>query len=572
MPDSQSPENRSLYEKVLVAANRATGRAGGAPRPPRPSAAVVLWRKAEKGTGTEVFWIRRARTMAFMGGWHAFPGGGLSRQDAEIEVQGQPCGLEPEHTSVPDMPESLTEGLGALPADLAPGILACALRELLEETGTLPLPELFEPAGSPERPSAAALALRLGEGRRRLLAAPKSFAGLVSELGLTLDASRLTFAGRWLTPPLGPRRFDNRFFLLEWPRELPVQPLAETGEIGPGEAEIGEWVEPERAIERWRRGEVITAPPILHILQVLADQGSDEEGAKPSESMLTRLLQPSEANLGPYRRIEFRPGVISLPLPTATLPPATHTNAYLLGRGERVLVDPGSGHEREIERLIATARASAAQGHPVREIWLTHHHPDHVGGLVPVARELGLPIRAHAATFERLPGLLGDPGLTLGEPFRDGEYMELAGSPATSVQVFHTPGHARGHVCFLEMEGRSLLAGDLVSAVSTIVVDPPEGDMDDYLASLERMVELGATTLFPGHGPPILDGRAKLEEFIRHRLWREEKILSAWQDGHLQPGAIRPLVYEEVPEPAWPLAERQIQAHLDRLRRAGRLS
>ena len=517
-----------------------------------------------------MFWIQRARKLAFMGGWYAFPGGVLSRQDASLEVVGPPRGIETGDSSVAHMPESLIEGLGELPADLVPGLVAGALRELLEETGILPLPELTRAV--PANRDAAQLAARLGLAQRRLLSGESTLAELATELDLTLDGSQLLFAGRWLTPPLGPRRFDNRFFLLHWPRELPVQPLA-----APEETELGEWIRPEVAIERWHLGEIIAAPPILHILRVLSEEGPPAlaAGSAPlseaTSRLQTRLRRPDEANLGPYRRIEFRPGVISLPLPTATLPPASHTNSYLLGLGHRVLVDPGCGDEHQVDWLIAALEASAAEGHPVTEIWLTHHHPDHVGGLLPLSRRLRLPIRAHAATRQRLRHLGTEGELDWAAPLVDGEQIDLGGDPASTVRIFHTPGHAVGHLCFLLEESRCLLAGDMVSTVSTIVVDPPEGNMDDYLASLARLAELKGTTLLPGHGPPILDGAAKCQEFIRHRLWREERILAAWREGFHQLEEIRPRVYEEVPEPAYPLARRQIQAHLDRLARAGKL-
>ncbi len=568
----------NIYEKVMEAAHLAASTAPP-PRPPRASGAIVLWRALEatektslepSGSGCEVFWIRRSRKLAFMGGWYAFPGGAISRNDTTVEVIGQPRGIEATHNSAPQMPATLIEGLGELPPDLAPGLLAGTLRELLEETGILPLAQLA--AVGSQGGDAAQLAARLAEGQRRLLNRESTLNDIVGELNLTLDASQLLFGGRWLTPPLGPRRFDNRFFLLHWPRERPVQPLA-----APQEAELGEWIRPETAIERWRHGEAIAAPPILHILRVLSEEGPpevDEAFAIKHDvnpRLVARLTQPDEANLGPYRRIEFRPGVITIPLPTATLPPASHTNAYLLGLGDRVLVDPGCGDEHQVDRLVAALAASAAQGHPVREIWLTHHHPDHVGGLLPLCRRNRLPVRAHAATVERLRGLSTASEIQWAAPLVDGERVELGGDPPSTIQVFHTPGHATGHLCFRLDESNSLLAGDMVSSISTIVVDPPEGNMDDYLASLSRLARLGATTLFPGHGPPILDGEAKLEEFIEHRLWREDRILEAWKEGLHHPEAIRPRVYDEVPEPAWPLAERQIQAHLDRLERAGKL-
>jgi glyoxylase-like metal-dependent hydrolase (beta-lactamase superfamily II) len=104
-----------------------------------------------------------------------------------------------------------------------------------------------------------------------------------------------------------------------------------------------------------------------------------------------------------------------------------------------------------------------------------------------------------------------------------------------------------------------------------IVVDPPEGDMDDYLGSLEKLAALRPGTLFPGHGPLIKNASAKLREYIDHRLWREKRILDAWTAGLRRPADMLPTVYDDVPREAWPLAERQILAHLERLRRQARL-
>lgn len=95
--------------------------------------------------------------------------------------------------------------------------------------------------------------------------------------------------------------------------------------------------------------------------------------------------------------------------------------------------------------------------------------------------------------------------------------------------------------------------------------------MDDYIASLARLAMMHPGRLFPGHGPAILNGRAKLREYVDHRLWREGKVLEAWNEGLREPSEMLPKVYEDTPKEAWPLAERQILAHLDRLRRTRRL-
>jgi ribonuclease/clavin/mitogillin len=530
----------NVYEKVV-----GTPLSSGALPPARISAAVVLWRHVEGGgpDDVEVYWVKRAETLAFMGGWHAFPGGGLSRSDAGIPVSGQPqlASDAPPAAGVPESPRHDLDGVGDEPSpDLLPGLAACALRELFEETGIL----LSSPTADPEE---------LPELRRALLAGERGFADILKALEVKLDASPLVYAGRWVTPPFAPLRFDNRFFLLEWPQDAPAEPSVVVGEL-----EHGAWVRPAEAWEAWHRGDVLAAPPILHTLEVLSQDG-------PLRG-LDRLRDPAEANLGPFRRVELRPGVVMLPLLTHTLPPAVTTNAYLLGTRDAVLVDPGASDSRELDRLeAALAAAREKLGRKITAIWLTHHHPDHVGGVERLRASLGVPVLAHPLTAERLAGR----GIKVDGELQDGERVELAED--FSVLILHTPGHARGHLCFLEENQRSLLCGDMVSGVSMIVVDPPEGDMDDYLGSLEKLAALRPGTLFPGHGPAIKNGVEKLREYLDHRLWREERILEAWSAGKRTPAEMLPTVYDDVPQQAWPIAQRQILAHLDRLRKLGRL-
>lgn len=546
-----STKSENLYELVLSNLSARGEEAGPSLPPIRPSAAVVPWRRTEQG-GIEVYWIRRSDELPFMGGWHAFPGGGLSRSDAALPTAGTPQGAG-EGPAAAGFPESLAGGSEDLGPDLVPGLAAGALRELFEEVGIL----LATPAAGPATDPAT-----VTEARRAVLAKEKSFADVLAEHGWTLDASRLVWAGRWMTPPFAPVRFDNRFFLLEWTREEPHQPT-----FDPGECAEGEWIAPDVALERVWRGEGLTAPPILHILEILHREGT--------EAGLGRLRDPSETNLGPMRRIEMRPGVLLFPMVTHTLPPASTTNAYLLGTGEAVLVDPGSPLDQENERLErALAVARERLGRRVVAIWLTHHHPDHIGGVERLRKALNVPVLAHPATAERLAGRIAG-GMKIDGELTDGQRIELAGpdgEPPFAVQVVHTPGHARGHLCFLEETSRSAIVGDLIAGLGTIVIDPPEGDMQDYLGSLGKLAALRPRTLFPAHGPAVRNAVAKLREYIDHRLWREEKILDAWGRGLRTPAEMLPTVYEDVPPQAHPLAQRQILAHLERLRRTGRIA
>lgn len=509
----------TLYETLLRTAERP------ALKPPRPSASVVPWRRRDGAL--EVYWIRRSPELAFMGGWHAFPGGGLAKSDAALPLARGPRGGDGFTPPGPDAEDAATLG-----PDLVPGLVVAAIRELFEETGLL----LADGVASS----------RLGETRRRLLAGEVSWGDLVAAEGWRLDAAPLVFAGRWLTPPFAPLRFDNRFFLLEHPVDREAQPT-----IVPGELAEGEWIAPAAALDRWREAAIVTAPPILHLLRVLADDGP--------EAGLPRLLDTREADLGPFRRVELRPGVVVLPLRTPTLPPATHTNAVLLGHRDLVLVDPGTPLADEQARLLAALQALEARGQRLAAIWLTHHHADHVGAVDAVRAAFRVPVLAHPATAERL----AERGIAVDGALHDGERIVLDG--AFPVRILHTPGHTRGHLAFFCEEHATLLCGDLASTLSTIVVDPPEGDMSAYLESLDRAIALAPRALFPAHGPVALDAVGTLERLRRHRLEREAAVRDAWERGLHDPATIVREVYADVDPAVHPIAARQVVAHLERL-------
>jgi endoribonuclease LACTB2 len=265
-----------------------------------------------------------------------------------------------------------------------------------------------------------------------------------------------------------------------------------------------------------------------------------------------RAAMPTSEPDAPTSLTQVAPGIRVLALRTPTLPPAAHTNAYLVGpaKGPQALVDPGTPYPEQQAHLFAALDAEAEAGRPLAVVLLTHHHGDHVGGASAVAARYRVPIAAHAETARRM---------TIVTEILDGD--------AYGVTAIFTPGHAPGHLCFAH--GDAILAGDMVASIGTILIDPSEGDMGEYLASLQRLRARPETTLLPAHGAPITDGKGKLAAYIEHRLMREARVVSALAKANTI-DALVPEVYSDTPAVLWPLAARSLRSHLDKLVREGR--
>jgi ribonuclease/clavin/mitogillin len=251
---------------------------------------------------------------------------------------------------------------------------------------------------------------------------------------------------------------------------------------------------------------------------------------------------------------EIAPGIRVLALRTPTLPPAAHTNTYLVGPagGKQIVVDPGSPYpdqQAALDRVLADT--------PPELVLLTHHHGDHVGGAQALADRWNVPIAAHANTKRRLAGKV-NVTRELGDGERVGE-----------LECVFTPGHADGHLCFALRD--FTIAGDMVAGLGTILIDPSEGDMAQYLDSLRTLLARDGGALLPAHGPMISDGAAKLREYIAHRTMREDRIVAALTgQADASAAELVAIAYSDTPRVLWGLAERSLLAHLDKLVREQR--
>ena len=376
---------------------------------------------------------------------------------------------------------------------------------------------------------------------------------LREETGLEIAVEDWIKAGERITPPLFPVRFRTLFFVAGLPAGL------DGDRLRPANAENEELriVPARRVLAEWDRGKTRVPPPVLPILRALADGSSS-----PLEQMAREI---AEVNRLEQRapRIEFTPGVWMLPQRTPTLPPATHTNVWMPGGRRFVIVDPGSDDAGELGRLLEVVGRRRRLGHEPEAVLLTHHHRDHVGGAAEVARELELSLRADAGVLEGLGRAADD---RRSAPLEEGEELDLDGM---SLRVHRTPGHAPGHLAFHLPEQRLLIAGDLVSGISTILIDPVGGEMGTYLDSLARMQELDCRMLLPGHGPPLPGG--ELARVIGHRRGRERAILALLGDGPRALDSIAREAYRELPQMPLQLTRRQTLSHLLFLEKRGRV-
>ncbi len=254
---------------------------------------------------------------------------------------------------------------------------------------------------------------------------------------------------------------------------------------------------------------------------------------------------------------QLAPGVRRLLAPNPSLMTGPGTNTYLFGSEEVAVLDPGPVIDSHLHTIQQIAGAS------IRWVLVTHTHPDHSPAAVELAQATGAELLGRPPPEGQHQDMTFIPDRVL----EDGDRLAVAG---TQIDVIHTPGHASNHICFRHLELNWVFTGDHIIDGSTVVIDPPDGNMKHYLESLAKVKELRPAALAPGHGELIHDPDRAIDWIVDHRLEREAKVVAALKENPgLTSMELVPHVYKDVDKKLYGWAERSLLAHLLKLKDDG---
>ena len=531
------------------------------PATPRPAATVLLLR--DTPAGFEVLMTRRSATASFAPGAYVFPGGGIDAADATAHAH---AARRPSQSDL-----HLTQAIAAI-------------RESFEELGIL----LARHADGSTATQADIAAL----DRK----AP--FVAQCAARSLTLSADRVYVLAHWITDRDLPRRFDVPFLVARMP-EGQVPDADESEQFEPV------WVRPADALKRHADGSFFMIYPTIRTLErlqhyptvdaVLQACASEQPlwtscprggllGGKDTRYMEhdapfgeLELVSPDgqivhHLDWRTNEPVALLKNVQRITAPNPGVMTGPGTNSYLVGDPDSgyIAIDPGPADEEHLQRIWRAA------GGQIRQIVCTHSHPDHSPGAKP--------LQAMCAEPPPVLGLASHPTARAASAFTpdrelaDGETLVLSGRAGQkgthTLRVVHTPGHAANHLCLVLEEDGLLFSGDHILNGSTTMIDPPDGNMGDYIDSLDKLTaacEAGDIRfILPAHGYVLGFATQAIAQLKAHRLKREAKVVAAMRarpDGG--PEDWVPLAYDDVPPRMWPLAQRSLIAHVQRIEALG---
>jgi glyoxylase-like metal-dependent hydrolase (beta-lactamase superfamily II)/8-oxo-dGTP pyrophosphatase MutT (NUDIX family) len=528
-------------------------------KPPAPSATLIVMR--ETAGVMEVLLLRRAERGhdRNSGAW-VFPGGKLDASDRQLHAY---CELlnDAEASRRLHLPE------GGLDYYVA------AIRESFEEAGLL-----FANTHEQRDVSPA----QLTEWRAQLLGGDHTLASLCQATGLRLAVDQLFYFSHWLTPLAIAKRFDARFFLTTAPLNQVVTPDG---------AEMIEhtWVSPAEVITRGSASftlpnatrqtlmSLATFTDLASLLQwareprdvqmILPRIATGRDGRRsllPHESAWAEVgrIDPhghgnAHAELIPEQAVHLSSRVIRVTADNGSIMTGPGTNTYLVGGGEQnewAVIDPGPPDATHVDAILAAAPGA------IRWILVTHTHKDHSPAVALLKQKTNAVVYGQVAEYPEGQ----DASFIPDQVLRGGERISLPGD--STLRVLHTPGHASNHLCYLLEEEQTLFTGDHIMQASTVVINPPDGNMSAYITSLRALLDEDIEWLAPGHGFLMHDPRRVVEGIIQHRFKREAKVVAAMQAlGAATIEALLARVYDDVDARLHKVALRSLCAHLYKL-------
>lgn len=541
------------------------------PVPTRDASTLLLLRDCADGNGFEVLMTRRADQGIFANAY-VFPGGGLEDQDAA-----------PANHALARVRPTMAEiaGTGRITQALA------GIRETFEELGIL---LAYDQA---DRPVPAAEVEQLDR--------KASLYEQCRARGWSLAVDQLWYLAHWTAPLNLAKRFNVPFFVARMP-EGQTAVADETEQFEPT------WISPQQALQRFEEKELFILFPTQRTLQRLTGYADTQavldalQGEKPLwhahpragylKGQDTRQLEADTA----YGELEMvhpdgqaahhldwqfekavplRKNLMRLTAPNPGMMTGPGTNSYLVGDAHTgyIAIDPGPNDAEHLQRL------HDATGGDIRYIVCTHSHPDHSPGAAPLQAMVLL--SGHASP--PIMGLPSAPTARANSRFRpevtlqDGERITLRGQGEEgeithTLQAIFTPGHAANHLCFLLEEDALLFSGDHILNGSTTVISPPDGNMIDYLDSLDRLhslcLEYDIRYILPAHGYVLGFAQHQITRLKAHRLAREAKVHQAMRtkpDGSIQDWVA--IAYADTPQALWPVAQQSLLAHVERIQK-----